>query len=332
MENYEVIGDIGTGSFGSVTKIRRKTDGKILVWKEIDYGEMNDKEKQQVVTEVNILRELHHPSIVRYYDRIIDKRAAKIFIVMEFCENGDMSHVIRRCKRENDPMPEDLIWKIFMQIVLALYECHKRKEGKILHRDLKPANIFLDANMNVKLGDFGLSRVMGSESVYAHTHVGTPYYMSPEQIVESHYNEKSDIWSLGCLLYEIVALSPPFEATNKPQLETKIRQGSFQRIPRTYSDELQRVISWMLCSEPSQRPDVEELLNLPQVSLRLREKRLREIQASIRKKEEELKKKEEEIKKIEDENAAKETELNDREAKIAEFENNERMKTHQIQI
>lgn len=243
MENYEVIGSIGTGSFGAVTKVRRKTDGKVLVWKEINYGQMNDKEKQQLVTEVNILRELRHPHIVRYYDRIIDKRAAKILIVMEFCENGDMAHVIRRCKREGDYMPEETVWKTFMQIVLALHECHKRKEGKILHRDLKPANIFLDGQMNVKLGDFGLSKMMGEESVYAHTHVGTPYYMSPEQINDSHYNEKSDIWSLGCLLYEICALSPPFEATNQVQLAGKIRAGNFERVPARYSDELQRVIS-----------------------------------------------------------------------------------------
>ena len=82
-----------------------------------------------------------------------------------------------------------------------------------MHRDIKPSNIFLDKKENVKLGDFGLSRIMGDESLFAFTHVGTPFYMSPEQISESRYNEKSDIWSVGCILYELVSLRPPFEAT-----------------------------------------------------------------------------------------------------------------------
>ena len=81
---------------------------------------------------------------------------------------------------------------------------------KILHRDLKPGNIFLDESKNAKLGDFGLARVMNQESMYAQTNVGTPYYMSPEQIKEQKYNEQSDIWSLGCLVYEMAALRPPF--------------------------------------------------------------------------------------------------------------------------
>lgn len=112
-----------------------------------------------------------------------------------------------------------------MQIILALYECHRRKEGKVLHRDIKPANIFFDGSNNIKLGDFGLSRILGKESQYADTHVGTPYYMSPEQINECKYNEKSDIWSLGCLIYECAALEPPFTATNHLSLAMKIRAG-----------------------------------------------------------------------------------------------------------
>lgn len=90
MDKYEVLQVIGKGSFGQVTKIRRREDGRILVWKEINYGRMNEKEKKQLVAEVNILRELKHPNIVRYCDRIIDKSRSSIYIVMEFCEGGDI--------------------------------------------------------------------------------------------------------------------------------------------------------------------------------------------------------------------------------------------------
>lgn len=178
------------GSFGSVSKIVRKSDNKVLWWKELEYGKMSEKEKQQIVAEVNILRELKHPNIVRYYDRIIDKVKAKIYIVMEFWENGDMAKLIKNCKKNKDYIEEELIWKILSQMVYALYDCHKRSKGKILHRDLKPGNVFFDKNNNVKIGDFGLSRVMGEESIYAYTRVGTPYYMSPEQINAKNYNEK----------------------------------------------------------------------------------------------------------------------------------------------
>ena len=157
---------------------------------------MSEREKQLLVSEVNILRELRHPNITRYYDRVIDKERAKLFIVMEFCQGGDLAALIRRRKRslrelgqgKGDPkavmqcyVPEEMVWRVIGQLTLALLECHGRKEGnKILHRDLKPGNVFFDQEENVKLGDFGLSRVMGDESVFAYTHVGTPYYMSPE--------------------------------------------------------------------------------------------------------------------------------------------------------
>lgn len=165
---------------------------------------MSEKEKQHIVSEVNILRELKHPNIVRYYDRIIDKKNTRIFIIMEFCEGGDIGALIKRCKKNKEFIAEDVIWKILTQIVLALHECHTRKEGKILHRDLKPSNVFLDGENNVKLGDFGLSRVLSNDSVFAYSHVGTPYYMSPEQIDEIRYNEKSDIWSLGIIYMKLI--------------------------------------------------------------------------------------------------------------------------------
>ena len=129
MENYERISDIGKGSFGNVSKINRKSDGKILVWKEMNYGKMNEKERQQLVTEVNVLKDLKHPNIVKYYDRIIDKDQLKIYIVMEFCERGDMGILVRKLKREKQLLPEDRIWKVLSQIISALFTCHRRKEG-----------------------------------------------------------------------------------------------------------------------------------------------------------------------------------------------------------
>jgi len=295
MENYEFISHIGKGSFGHVSKIRRKSDGKILVWKEMDYGKMTEKEKLQLVSEVNILRDLKHPNIVRYYDRVIDKKNARIYIIMEYCEGGDMRTFIQKCKKDNQYLAEDVIWKMFTQLILALNDCHNHKIGKILHRDLKPANIFFDNENNVKLGDFGLSKMMESQSVLAQTHVGTPYYMSPEQIGEQGYNEKSDIWSAGCILYQLASLKPAFEAKNHLALAMKIKEGKFERIPIRYSGELQKLIEIMLNVNPERRPAADVLLRFPLLDMRVKEKKLREKFAKAKYLEDELEKKEKEM-------------------------------------
>jgi len=100
LDDYEVISTIGSGSYGTCKKIRRKKDGKLLVWKEMDYGTMSETEKQMLVSEVNLLRELKHHNIVRYYDRIIDRSHSTLYIIMEFCEGGDLATLISKMKRE----------------------------------------------------------------------------------------------------------------------------------------------------------------------------------------------------------------------------------------
>lgn len=320
MENYEVLEHLTTGSYGKLSKVRRKADGKILVWKELFYGTMNEKEKQQLVSEVNILRELRHPNIVRYYDRIIDKQNQKIWIVMEYCEGGDLLRLFKKLKKEKELIPEETIWKFFMQIVLAVHEIHRRKEGKILHRDIKPANIFLDSSNNVKLGDFGLSKMMTDESGFTCTKVETPYYISPEQIDDNRYNEKSDIWACGCLLYEMCSLNRPFEASNQLSLALKIRNGKYEPIPSVYSSELQRVIQWILTRNIDERPSVEELLNIPEISMRLREKRLKECKNMLKKKEEDCKKKIETLEELEASLRARENELKLKEQRLLDQE------------
>ncbi|KAJ3091927.1 hypothetical protein HK102_012483 [Quaeritorhiza haematococci] len=140
MDNYEPCEVIGSGSFGMIRKVRRKSDGKALARKEIDYRKMTEKEKRQLVAEVNILRELRHPNIVRYYERFVDRENCLIYIIMEYCEGGDLAGLIKRCKKE---------------------------------KDIKPDNVFLDGNNNVKLGDFGLSKIIENpETEFAKTYVG----------------------------------------------------------------------------------------------------------------------------------------------------------------
>ena len=211
-----------------------------------------------------------------------------------------------------------------MNIVLALFECHRsgktREKKMILHRDLKPSNIFLDDKHNPKLGDFGFAKAISNQSMYAHTYLGTPFYMSPEQINESEYNEKSDIWSLGCIVYEMAALAPPFHADNQLALAMKIKQGVFKRLPSRYSDELMRAVRWMLKVEAVERPNVEDLLNLPHVSMRLRDRALKKNLVHMKKKEEEVRRKEEDLVKREEALIVREREVEGSEMRVEELE------------
>ncbi|KAI7800033.1 serine/threonine-protein kinase Nek2 isoform X1 [Triplophysa rosa] len=281
-EDYEVIITIGCGSYGKCQKIKRKSDGKILVWKVLDYGTMAEAEKQMLVSEVNLLRELKHPNIVRYYDRIIDRSNTTLYIVMEYCQGGDLASLINRNIKERRYLEEEFILRVLSQLSLALKECHGRNNGSstVLHRDLKPANIFLDVKQNVKLGDFGLARILNHDTSFAKTFVGTPYYMSPEQVNRMSYNEKSDIWSLGCLLYELCALSPPFTAYNQTELAGKIREGKFRRIPYRYSEDLNTLLTKMLNLKDYLRPSVESILQNSLISAHvvLERRRLQEKQ------------------------------------------------------
>ncbi|NWU11056.1 NEK2 kinase, partial [Cephalopterus ornatus] len=281
-DDYEVLLTIGAGSYGKCRKVRRKADGKILVWKELDYGSMTESEKQMLVSEVNLLRELRHPNIVRYYDRIIDRSSTTLYIVMEYCDGGDLASLIAKCSKERHVksvcgtlgisytrhfLEESFVLRVLTQLTLALKECHRRSDGAVtVHRDLKPANVFLDGKQNVKLGDFGLARILHHDTSFAKTFVGTPYYMSPEQMNHMSYNEKSDIWSLGCLLYELCALLPPFTAYNQKELAEKIREGKFRRIPYRYSEELNELLKQMLNVKDYCRPSVEDILQHPLIA------------------------------------------------------------------
>ncbi|GMI07807.1 hypothetical protein TrLO_g11567 [Triparma laevis f. longispina] len=336
MENYEKIQTIGKGSFGKVTKIRRKADGRELVWKELNYGSMNDKEKSQIVAEVNILRELRHPCIVRYYDRIIEKKSTKLYIVMEHCSGGDLASLLRRHRKDKTWVEEQFIWKVLGQVVSALKECHRHKENgiskPILHRDLKPANILLDKNMNAKLCDFGLAtELAGSHKLAQTIGVGTPYYMSPELVNNQRYDERSDIWSVGCIIYEMASLSPPFDAQNQLALAVKINSGKIAKLPAQYSEELHRSCHWMLRREIGRRPRVEDLERLPNLVTPLKDTRLavkeielanqqsklyRDRQAAeekLAKWEAEIKKREEKLRKAEEALCRREQEVKRRE-------------------
>ncbi|KAI4153510.1 MAG: hypothetical protein LQ341_000533 [Variospora aurantia] len=318
-EKYETLGVIGKGSFGIIRKVRRVADSHILCRKEISYIKMGQKEREQLHAEFSILSSLRHPNIVAYYHRHHLKDTQDLHLYMEYCGGGDLSKLIKNLIAQNQFAEEAFVWSMFSQLATALYRCHygldppeagtnvlgltgevKPPQGlrgknqiMILHRDLKPDNVFLGDDNQVKLGDFGLSKLMQSHD-FASTYVGTPYYMSPEICAAERYTLYSDIWSLGCVMYELCARRPPFDAKTHLQLIQKIKDGRVDLLPAIYSPELQNTIKSCLRTNPLQRPDTAALLSLPIMRVMRKERevveigkalRLKEVQVNARRKE-----------------------------------------------
>lgn len=166
----------------------------------------------------------------------------KLYIVMEFAERGDLYRQIKKYKNARKLMKEDLIWVYLYQICEGLQELHRKR---IMHRDLKPKNIFLTGEHHIRIGDLGCSKLM--RNGLARTQIGTPYYMSPEIWSKRPYDHKSDVWALGCILYEMCAQQPPFLASDMPSLAHKVKTHRLPRIPSAYSSDLSNLIANMLC-------------------------------------------------------------------------------------
>eukprot|EP01055_Gregarina_sp_Pseudo9_P005693 Gregarina_sp_Pseudo_9__5692@NODE_812_length_2181_cov_12_267507_g763_i0_p1_GENE_NODE_812_length_2181_cov_12_267507_g763_i0NODE_812_length_2181_cov_12_267507_g763_i0_p1_ORF_typecomplete_len684_score2_06Pkinase/PF00069_25/2_1e72Pkinase/PF00069_25/9_8e02Pkinase/PF00069_25/1_3e03Pkinase_Tyr/PF07714_17/3_3e57Pkinase_Tyr/PF07714_17/6e03Kinaselike/PF14531_6/8_2e16Pkinase_fungal/PF17667_1/1_5e12WaaY/PF06176_11/0_00022Kdo/PF06293_14/0_00031APH/PF01636_23/0_017APH/PF01636_23/2_1e03PIP49_C/PF12260_8/0_0041D len=262
LDDYEDLGEIGRGQFGSVHKVRLKADpSAVLVWKQLDYQRMPEKEKKQLQQEVQLLQTLEHPHVVRYLGKINDKTNSHIYLLMEYCDGGDLSKYLDHTVRKGFPLPEDTILLWFSQLVDALHYCHTLPSGRVFHRDIKPQNVLIcEKYKKVKLGDFGLAKMLKPQQNMAHTHVGTPYYMSPEVLNRSQYDAKSDIWSLGCLLFEMATgKSPHYKATTLDHLKSLVANGNIDKLPSIFSKELYSLILWMLTKNASQRPSTTDL-------------------------------------------------------------------------
>uniref|UniRef100_A0ABI8A3S6 non-specific serine/threonine protein kinase n=1 Tax=Felis catus TaxID=9685 RepID=A0ABI8A3S6_FELCA len=257
MDKYDVIKAIGEGAFGKAFLAKRTSDSKHCVIKEIDFAKMPPQEKEASTKEVVLLAKMKHPNIVTFFSSFQENN--RLFIVMEYCDGGDL---MKRIHRQRGVLfSEDQILSWFVQISLGLKYIHDRK---ILHRDIKAQNIFLSKNgMVAKLGDFGIARVLNNSMELARTCIGTPYYLSPEICQNKPYNNKTDIWSLGCVLYELCTLKHPFEGNNLHQLVLKICQAHFAPISPRFSHDLQALISQLFEVSPRDRPSINSILKRP---------------------------------------------------------------------
>ena len=261
MHDYAEVRVLGEGSFGKALLCRRKQDRKLVVVKQIRVSSLSDSEKADAIREASVLASLDHPFIVKYYDSFEEN--GMFFIVMEYCDGGDLAKMIQTSAL----LSEAEVLHIFVQIVLAIKYIHDKK---ILHRDLKCQNIFLTKDGTVKLGDFGIARVLEHTFQLCHTQVGTPYYLSPEICEGKNYNSKTDIWSLGCILYELCTLRHAFSAQNMNALFVNIIRGRYDPIPKRFSNELQLLVSRMLTYDSRMRPSINGILATPMIKSYIR--------------------------------------------------------------
>ncbi|XP_007953099.1 serine/threonine-protein kinase Nek1-like, partial [Orycteropus afer afer] len=262
MEKYVRLQKIGEGSFGKAVLVKSKEDDRQYVIKEINISSMSNKERKESRREVAVLANMKHPNIVQYRESFEEN--GSLYIVMDYCEGGDLFKRINAQK--GILFQEDQILDWFVQICLALKHVHDRK---ILHRDIKSQNIFLTKDGTVQLGDFGIARVLNSTVELARTCIGTPYYLSPEICENKPYNNKSDIWALGCVLYEMCTLKHAFEAGNMKNLVLKIISGSFPPVSLHYSYDLRSLLSQLFKRNPRDRPSVNSILEKSFIAKRI---------------------------------------------------------------
>ena len=253
IDNYEIIKEIGKGSFSNVFLARKKENQKEYALKKVNLTNMSTKERENALKEVNFLAEIKDNNVIGYEESFYDNNLNILYLVMEYAPYGDLNKIINKNKNLKIYFSETELLNIYLQIASGLKAIHSKQ---IIHRDLKSANIFITQqnDLILKIGDFNVSKKINYLNL-KNTQTGTPYYASPEIWENKPYDLKSDIWSLGCLFYEIATYSTPFKGLNMKELFECIEKGIFAPLPKQYSNDITKIIKMCLRHDANLRPD-----------------------------------------------------------------------------
>ena len=257
MEDYTLESELGHGAFGVAFLALRNSDRRQCVVKRIKMREMSKRDALAAEREVTVMQKVAHPNIIGYYDSFVSQE--NMHIVMEYADGGTLYTVLRSALHTG-PLAESSVLAYFAQLLAAVRCLH---QNHILHRDLKSPNVFLTSDNMVKLGDFGLSRVLASNS-FAKSTVGTVPQLSPELCKGKPYGTECDVWALGCLLYEMTHRRNAFKEHSLPATVMKIMRGDFALdATQPYSDAIVRIIEGCLEVSTERRSTLDELVRHP---------------------------------------------------------------------
>ncbi|KAH7728604.1 NEK/NEK8 protein kinase [Aphelenchoides avenae] len=253
MDHFKKIGVAGRGAHGICHICELEGTRQKFIVKVVTLEGASEKEKNAILSEADLLHRLSHPNIIRMYTAFVVD--VQLHIVMQYAEGGTLATLIEH--RKGEYFRQDEVLHYFTQILLALHYLHSKK---ILHRDLKTQNILLNRKKTiVKLGDFGISKELQSKNL-ASTVIGTPNYLSPEICNGKKYDEKTDMWSLGCVLYELTELQKAFHGDSVPSLVLSITMGKYGSLSTHVSEEMRELISGLLSVAPDKRLGTKEAL------------------------------------------------------------------------
>ena len=264
LNNFIIGKNLGKGAFGSVCLVTRKEDKKLYAMKSINIGKLDKQEIEAALNEVRILASLNHPNIIGYKDAFYDEKSRTLNMIMEYADDGDISHKIQDNLKRRLRFEESTIWEWIIQLLKGLKYLH---DNKIMHRDLKCANIFLMKNGLLKIGDLNVSKF--AKSNMARTQTGTPFYLAPEIWKDLPYDYKCDIWSVGCIIYELCTSRPPFRGTSLKELGRNVLNGYYLPISG-FSNDIKDIVAKMLIVDPKRRASTDELLNSEIIQRRIK--------------------------------------------------------------
>lgn len=256
MNKYNKLELIGKGSYGTVYKVEKKSNKKIYALKQLKAYKLKNKyEINNLLNELKIL--CFHDSKYLLKCRNIFYDNYNVNIITDYAKHSDLHNYIKKYKNKNKKINERIIWTIFIKCCYGIDYLHQHN---IIHRDLKPANILLNENSTISIADFGISKIVENK-IKSFTMIGTPYYISPEMYNDKNYDKKIDIWSLGCILYEMMTFNVPFQANDILALKQKVINGIYYKDNlHYYSNELNYMVRFLLNVNPKQRPSIYQVL------------------------------------------------------------------------
>eukprot|EP00047_Mylnosiga_fluctuans_P017066 m.58485 g.58485 ORF g.58485 m.58485 type:complete len:467 (+) comp6905_c0_seq1:109-1509(+) len=261
VDKYERVRVLGSGTYGKAWLVKMKKTGEQFVMKEIKVA--NKRELDEAKTEAELLSKFAHPNIIKYQE-VIQTGSKVVNIVMEYAAGGDLLAKLNRRKMTHQHFTETEVLNWLTQLCEALSLVHAQG---MMHRDIKLANMFLTLDDTVKLGDFGIARVLDANAINmsartCRTPVGTPMYMAPEVCGGSAYGQRADMWAIGCAMYELMTFNPAFNAQSLEGLMHRIKRGRYdENFPPIYSRALQDLVHSLLKVNPQERPSIRDLLH-----------------------------------------------------------------------